>query len=128
MGNDQRDTMKFGTVLLFLSVTFQVCSIFLSKKAALGLSVFSVGSVMTNPYYIASLSFMGAQVISWSMVLRRLPLFHSYLAMSLIYPFILVISVVFFNENILTMNCIGSLLIMAGVILINGEKIEKPVE
>ena len=110
-------------VLILLSFVFQLGSVVLGKFASLSISHFDAAGVLLNPFYLSSLGCLGLQAITWPLVLRRLPLFYSYLLMSAIYPGIMAVSVAIFREKVTPMNYIGSILIMAGILLfVSGRK------
>jgi len=106
---------------------FQSAAAYFSKKAALGITGFSLIDIMSNPFYLIALCCLGLQVVSWSLVLKRIPLFQAFLAMSLIYPMILCIGAVGFGEGVRSEEVIGVVMIMAGVILMNAGPTEKVV-
>lgn len=58
----------------------------------------------------------------WLYILKKLPLNYVYPFMSSSYPIILIISLIFFKENITFNKIIGSVLIMAGVTTIGLEE------
>ena len=119
--------MTTGVLWLVLSLLFQGAAAFFSKKAALGMSGFSLIGIIGNPFYLLALTCLGLQVVSWSLVLRRIPLFQAFLAMSLIYPIILCIGAIGFDEGVRSQEIIGVVMIMAGVILMNARSPERAV-
>jgi len=118
-------TRRGYVALLLLSILAQGFSAYFGKKAAGQLTGFSLKLALANPNYIASLVCLGVQFIAWMSVLKRLPLFRAYLAMSLVYPLILFIGIVFFGERIRFTNILGMILIMGGVALIGARSVEK---
>ena len=118
-------TRKGYIALLLLSILAQGFSAYFGKKAAGQLPGFSLTLALVNPNYIASLVCLGVQFLAWMSVLKRLPLFRAYLAMSLVYPLILFIGIVFFGEHIRFTNIVGMILIMGGVALIGTRSVEK---
>ena len=117
--------MRNSLPLIFISIAFQAVSVYLSKRAALQLPSFTILGAVTDLFYVGSLVCMGGQVVSWSLVLRRAPLFSAYLMMSLIYPVILAISFLFFHEKVSIMNIVGAVLVMIGVFSINNSNASK---
>lgn len=118
-------TRRGYVALLLLSILAQGFSAYFGKKAAGQLPAFSLTLAFVNPNYIASLVCLGVQFLAWMSVLKRLPLFRAYLIMSLVYPLILFIGIVFFGERIRFTNIGGMILIMSGVVLIGTRSVEK---
>jgi drug/metabolite transporter (DMT)-like permease len=104
-----------GAALIALSVLMQVGSAYFSKMAALTMSWSSPGAVLWNGYYLASLFCLGIQALAWPFVLRDFPLLVAYTVSTLVYPGILIVSVVFFGEKVGLLNAIGAAIIMIGV-------------
>lgn len=111
--------MKIGGAFVFilLSLMFQILSLIFGKSAALRMPVFSARTVMRNGYYLASLACLGLQALCWPLALRHFPLFWSYLFMSGIYVAIPVVSRFVYKEKVTFFNVLGSVIIMAGIVI-----------
>lgn len=85
---------------------------------------FTVRAVLHNYYYLASLACLGLQALCWPLALRRFPLFWSYMFMSALYVVIPLVSHFIFKETVSVCNVVGSVVIMAGIVMmfVSGEK------
>ncbi len=108
-----------GFLYLFLSLLFQSAAFGIGKQAALTIESFTLLNVLSNPYYLASIGFLGFHAIVWQLVLRIYPLSFAYFFMSLVFVNILLISHLFFDEVISITNILGSAVIMAGVFILS---------
>ena len=111
------EVLKPDFIFIILSILSQAGAVYFSKVAALTSGSQSIFYIFTNFYYFASLGCLGIQAIFWAIVLKKFPLFYSYLFMSLIYPIILLISKLAFNAHITAHNTIGIVIIMACIAL-----------
>ncbi|MBE3092238.1 MAG: hypothetical protein IMZ51_01060 [Chloroflexi bacterium] len=116
---------NFYFIFIFLSLLFQAASIIFGKFASISIGKFDFYHVAKNPFYLLSLLCLAIQAFFWQIVLRKFPLFYSYLIMSLIYAFILIASYFIFKENISLMNILGTIAIIIGVIIITFNQSEK---
>ncbi len=58
----------------------------------------------------------------WIFALRRIDLSRAYPVLSLAFPLVLAVSVILFHEQLTVSKCVGSALIVAGVILVGRAK------
>ena len=100
------------------SAILQTGALVFGKIAALQMATFHPAEVARNGPYWLSLACMGIQAVLWPQVLRRFPLFWSYLFTSTIYLAIPVVSWSVFKEPISHWNLIGSVLIVCGILTI----------
>jgi hypothetical protein len=103
--------------LILLSFAFQSGSVIFSKYASLSIARFNAAGVLLNPFYMLSLGCLGLQALVWPQVLKCFPLFYAYIFMSALYPAIMAISFFVFGEKVTAMNCVGSLVIMGGIVV-----------
>ncbi|MCX7018460.1 MAG: hypothetical protein NTY46_05570 [Candidatus Sumerlaeota bacterium] len=112
--------MSKGVAFIFilLSLLFQILSMIFGKYASLQLDRFTPTYIMQNYYYLASFCCLGLQAVCWPLALRRFPLFWSYMFMSCIYVAIPLISHFIFKEEVSPGNAVGSVIVMAGILVI----------
>ncbi|MBI2435584.1 MAG: hypothetical protein HYV26_22240 [Candidatus Hydrogenedentes bacterium] len=103
---------------LVLSLLFQTASYGFGKQASLTIGAFSFWTVATNLPYLLSLLCLGLQAVAWQIALRKYPLSFAYFFMSILFINILLLGRFVFHETITRGNAAGSLLIIAGVILL----------
>lgn len=98
----------------------QSVALLFSKKA--GLASVDQGPIylIINPWYALSIFSLLLQAVSWVLVLRKLELSLAYPCMSLVFPLNLIVSFVFFQEEIDLEHVLGVLAVIVGVILISG--------
>jgi undecaprenyl phosphate-alpha-L-ara4N flippase subunit ArnE len=68
--------------------------------------------------FIGHYSLLLVRGFTWLFALRRIPLSRAYPVLSLTFPLVLIFSKIFFNEPITVQKVIGSVIIVAGVILV----------
>lgn len=101
---------------LVFSLTCQILSLIFGKMAAVGIREFTpAGIARAWPFWL-SLMCLGLQALVWPLVLRRLPLFRSYLVMSGVYLAIPGVSWLVFHERVSSGNLVGALIIMVGIV------------
>jgi multidrug transporter EmrE-like cation transporter len=88
------------------------------KYASLSVGAFTVHNIVTNHYYLLSILCLGLQAVCWQFALKEYDLFWAYLFMSGIYIVIPAASYFIFRESVSLHNIIGSLVIMAGIIIL----------
>lgn len=88
------------------------------KQAAISIETFSVLSVLTSHFYIATLVCLALNALTWQVVLTRYPLSFAYFLMSGIFVNILLISRFIFHEQVSIGNILGATLIIAGMIVL----------
>lgn len=122
-----KDKVHFPEIaFLFLSIVFQLASVYLGKLAALSISWHSFGAILANRYYCMSLLCLAFQAVVWPLALRKLQLFTAYSCTMIIYPGIIAISILCFNESISLINALGALIIITGVaVFASGSRNEK---
>jgi drug/metabolite transporter (DMT)-like permease len=75
--------------------------------------------IALNPYiWVGMIGFVGGSVF-WLSVISRVPLSLAYPMLSLSYVIVVVESWIFLNEGLLPLRVIGSLVIVAGVVLVS---------
>jgi multidrug transporter EmrE-like cation transporter len=111
----------FNFVFIILSILFQSLSGILGKNAAISLDWGNPISLLTNVFYVLSLSCMVLQAVVWQQALKHYPLSLAYPFQSLTMFVILVLSYVFFQESISVFNVLGILIIFAGIYLLSRE-------
>lgn len=104
---------------LFLSFICQASTVVIGKEASVSMSEYSVGEIIQNPYYLASIVFLFLQAVFWQLTLKSIPLNIAYVTMSLVYVVVLISSYFIYNEAISRNNILGSLFIVVGVIIVN---------
>ena len=109
---------------LNLSLLFQILSIGLGKQASLSMPDYTIGAILTNGWYLASMLCLVCQAVVWPIALRFYSLSFAYFYMSLVYVAILLQSWAFFHEEIGGWNIAGALLILGGVNLMT-EKVRR---
>ena len=77
-----------------------------------------LGSVATNPLILTGLACYGLGAAMWIVVLSRVDLSLAYPMLGLGYVFVLVISWLIFGEAVSPLRWIGTLMIVAGVVLV----------
>ncbi len=108
-------------LLIGISVLCQSLATIFGKLAGKFSSERALFYVVVNPWYVASLAFLGLQAIAWILVLRRLPLSFAYPFMSLIFPLNLLAAHFLFHESVGIFNLLGTAFILAGVVAIARE-------
>lgn len=90
----------------------------LFKKTALTMKAMTrPWYIIVDPYFIGALVIYGGATLVWIYVLQHLPLSRAYTIMSVGFILVPVLSYYFFQEPLTVKFFMGSLLIMAGVIL-----------
>jgi drug/metabolite transporter (DMT)-like permease len=105
-------------LLIGLSVAFQILAGIFAKVAAVSIPSISLRQVASSPWYLACLGCLGLQTVTWTLALRRLPLFSAYLCTSLIYVSIPLTGWFVFREPSTFANLGGSALILLGIVLL----------
>lgn len=103
---------------LALAILLQTAAGVLSKQAALSIDHFTLGSVITNPWYGAMLGALALQASIWVLVLRRLPLSIAYPLTSLVFPATLGAAWMIFGEAVHLAHIGGTAVIFAGIFLV----------
>ncbi len=116
--NTKKQKLNIYYIFIILSLLFQSLAVILGKFASLYMDKFNLLNIISNPYYIISLFFLGLQAIIWPIALQKIPLFFAYLIMSLVYVVILFASLFIFKEKISLMNILGTILIIIGVLIV----------
>jgi drug/metabolite transporter (DMT)-like permease len=111
-----------STFFLILSLLFQLLAAIASKEAALLIDPTRFCTTVINTYYVLSLLCLFFQAIVWPLALVNIPLYKAYSFMSLLYPGLLLVSKIFFHEQITLFNIVGSFIIMIGVYVLNAQK------
>jgi drug/metabolite transporter (DMT)-like permease len=111
-----------GVFLVIIFIFLRTLTQIMFKNLALGPGGSSYVTLLFDPlFYLIGVMFLG-QAAVWLMVLKRLPLSTAYPFTSVTVVTLLISGALFFGETITTGNVLGSLLIMAGVVIIAGDK------
>ena len=111
--------LKRHVIFIFLAIIFQALAGLSMKLAAQTLSTFSLFSVLTNLFFLASLTALLLQAVVWLQALKHYPLSIAYPCLSLVNFVILVIAAVYFNEGITVQNILGLTTISLGVFVLS---------
>lgn len=101
-----------GLVIAF--VIYSLSSIFIKYA--------SLHNILSKKYwvfYVMAIFLLMIYAFLWQRILRRFSLFFAYSAKSMVIIFVLLWSLLIFNERILIQNIIGSLLIILGIVVVN---------
>jgi len=112
-------------LLIPLSVTLQAIAAVMGKFASLEVDtreLSGIDAIISNPWYLGSLFFLGLQAITWQLVMRNFPLSWAYFFNSMLYVLILVSGVAFFGETVTTGNIVGTLFIVSGIVLMTSAR------
>ncbi len=106
-----------GTPLLiaFGQVLFKITS-----NTAGDPSLRSLLAMAANPVFIAALALYGFGTLVWIFVLRSVPLTIAYSFMGLTFCFVPLLAQLFFGEPLTLRYALGTVLIFAGLLAING--------
>lgn len=108
----------FFTITLFLLLTTAIQVAF--KTVALGPGGSDYLALIQEPLFYLCGALFVLQAAVWLAVLRRLPLSRAYPFTSLTVVIMLISGALFFGEPISLGNVLGSVVIMAGIIVIAG--------
>ncbi|MCI5114371.1 MAG: hypothetical protein D3921_07255 [Candidatus Electrothrix sp. AW1] len=117
-----------GYIGVFLTILFTVYSQTVIKwqvNNAGELPLDSFGKIqflltlLLNPWVISSIIATLCAGLSWMLAMSKFDLSYAYPFISLVYVFMMIASVVFFNESITTPKIIGVVFIMFGIIIIS---------
>jgi drug/metabolite transporter (DMT)-like permease len=119
--SDQKYLLS-GVFLVIIFIFLRTLTQIMFKNLALGPGGSSYIKLLFDPlFYLIGVIFLG-QAAVWLMVLKRLPLSEAYPFTSVTVITLLISGALFFGETITTGNVLGSFLIMAGVMIIAGDK------
>jgi len=107
-------------LLIPLSVTLQAIAAVMGKFASLEVDsrrLSGIDAIISNPWYLGSLFFLGLQAIAWQLVMRNFPLSWAYFFNSMLYVLLLIAGVTFFGETVTAGNIAGTFLIISGIAL-----------
>ncbi len=106
-----------GTPLLIAlgQVLFKITSGTVGDLSARGLF-----ALATNPIFLAALVLYGFGTLVWIYVLRSVPLTVAYSFMGLTFCFVPLLAQLFFGEPLTMRYAVGTALIFAGLLAING--------
>ena len=114
-------------LIIFFIVLRTVSQIFL-KQVALGPGGASYFALFFDPlFYLAGMIYL-AQAMVWLIILKRLPLSFAYPFTSVTLITIMISGAVFFGEAITLGNVLGTVIIIAGVIVIAGDHEKNTVQ
>jgi multidrug transporter EmrE-like cation transporter len=89
------------------------------KLGSQSLSAFALLSILTNPFFIASLVAFALQALVWLQALKHYPLSIAYPCLSLVNFVILFVAAVYFKEGVTLPNIIGLMVISSGVVVLS---------
>jgi undecaprenyl phosphate-alpha-L-ara4N flippase subunit ArnE len=108
---------SFAVVTVLLNGSAQL----LLRKAALsGATPSNPLSLLTNAWFVIGLAAYGLSVLTWLVVLRRVPLSIAAPFIALVYVLVPIASRTVFAETITTRMWLGMLLVVLGVTLVAG--------
>ena len=111
-----------GLWLIFLFILLRALNQVLFKQVALGPGGTDYMALLSDPvFYVACVVFI-AQAVVWLIVLQRFALSFAYPFTGVLFITLLATGALFFEEPISLNNIIGSLLIMAGLVVAAGNK------
>lgn len=111
---------KLVYFLIVTNIALQVASFILVKIAAVKADGYI--TIFFNLYYIVALSFLIIRSIVWQLILKNKDISLVYPLNAVVPVFILLSSVVIFNESISNYNMVGTLIIMIGILLLVKER------
>ena len=107
-------------MLVYLYAVFAVLlGVFGQLFLKMGASNLSLFQAVLQPYTWLGFFLYGVSSLFWLLILSRMPLSTAYPILAMNFVLIAFISVVFLGEIVNTTKIIGTLLIVAGVIVIN---------
>ncbi|BDU78688.1 hypothetical protein [Mesoterricola sediminis] len=109
---------------LLTSLALQLLVLVLAKMAALRMRPFTLDNLLHNPPLLASVLCLACQALIWPLVLRRYPLFWSYLATTLVFVAIPAVSHWVFGEPLSAGNLAGAITIAAGLLVLLSDRRE----
>ncbi len=80
--------------------------------------VYFIGHLLLNPWIISSILATFFAGVSWILTMSRFEISYAYPWVSLNFVLMLILGVLIFNESFNTTKLIGTLLIMAGIVVI----------
>lgn len=102
----------FGLVGAFL--IYSLSSIFVKYA-----SLYNISSTKYWLFFVIAIFVLGVYAFLWQRILKEFSLFMAYSAKGLVIIFVLLWSVILFYEKISLQNIIGSIMIIAGIIVVN---------
>jgi multidrug transporter EmrE-like cation transporter len=111
--------VKRDIFLIIFAIVFQALAGFSMKLASQSLSAFAPFSVLSNPFFVASLVALVLQALVWLQALKRYPLSIAYPCLSLVNFVILFVAAVYFKEGITLPNVVGLTVISFGVLILS---------
>lgn len=121
-GNEKKD--KLSWLLIALTLILMVFGQVMSKQGAAYGSLFNI-------FVLMGYTTLFVRGVIWILVLKRLPISVAYPFISLSFVLVLAASYLFFGEEITVFKGIGSIMIIAGIILTamgNTQNARKPEE
>jgi len=117
----RRNADILGYALIVGSVLLQSCALACFKQAGLSGSHQGVLGLVVNLWYVLGLAMLASQAVLWMATLRRFELSFAYPFMSLVFPVNLILAALAFHEMIRPGHVVGTLLILAGVVVLARE-------
>lgn len=75
-------------------------------------------------FYVIEIAILGVYAILWQQIIKRVDLSIAYANRAIAILWSMLWAVIFFHENITIQNIIGVVIVLAGMIIVNGEKDE----
>jgi undecaprenyl phosphate-alpha-L-ara4N flippase subunit ArnE len=110
-------------LLLFIPVLIMAAGQISAKTGSMILA--SSESFHLNIYLVMSYLFLILRGFIWIFIIRLVDLSTAYPVMSINYVIILIISTLFFNENLTPFNITGSILITSGILILMYDSLTK---
>jgi multidrug transporter EmrE-like cation transporter len=116
----KKENFYFSFILL--TIFFRVLSAISSKYAAISLYDPTLLSIISNFFYILSLTCLFLNAIVWQQALMYYPLSYAYSFISTVNFIVLIASAILFNEGITPMNVLGMAIISVGITVLTWKK------
>ncbi len=75
-------------------------------------------------FYVIEIAILGIYAILWQQIIKRVDLSTAYANRAIAILWSMLWAVIFFHENITIQNIIGVIIVLVGMIIVNGEKDE----
>ena len=109
----------FFAVISQLIIKWKMSSCDLTHMQTIGEKFFFAASMLLNPYIILSILFTLLSGLSWMIAMTKFDISYAYPFTALGYVFILLFSVVLFQESLNWYKTIGVIFIIVGIITVS---------
>lgn len=110
---------SFYFLFILAAIILRVLSAIFSKYAAITLFDVTVFFIVSNFFYVLSLTCLFFNALVWQQVLIHYPLSFAYPFVSLVNFIVLFVSAILFHEGITLMNVLGMGIISAGITILS---------